>query len=107
MGKPIEGPPTYYAIQILKKCSDEGAQFMLDQLTRPWNDGGGGLVVSVQNPEPAFPDTVLHVTAADDHIVRIADIMELKKKDKDGHIRSVGRLIQVWTFFILDAFWPD
>jgi len=83
------GSPTYYAIVLREKCSDEAAQFIVDKLVLGWQDGGAGLQVSKQPVDHAFPDTVLHVTADNAHIIKIADIIEVKKADNDGYIRPV------------------
>jgi len=82
-------PPTYYAIVLREKCSDEAAQFIVDKIVLGWDEGGAGLQVAKQPVDHAFPDTVLHITADNRHIFRIADIMEVKKPDNDGYIRPV------------------
>lgn len=38
-------------------------------------------------PRVAFPDTVLHISASNDHLLTIADLMQMKKMDNEGHIR--------------------
>lgn len=79
--------PTYYVVLLHRRCTDSAAQFIHDQLGMEWAKGGGGLTVRRQLPTHAFPETVLHVSASREHILGIADIMRLKKADKDGHIR--------------------
>jgi len=79
--------PTYFAIVLHKKCSDEAAQVIHDVLVEDWEKGGGGLQVRRQLPTRGFPETILHITATNQHILRIADFMEMKKMDKEGHIR--------------------
>ena len=41
---------TYYAVQLHKKCSDEAAQFIHDELRQEWQKGGGGLIAKRQLP---------------------------------------------------------
>ena len=52
-----------------------------------WAQGGGGLDVRRQLPTPAFPETLLHVSASSDHLLHIADSMQLRKEDKEGFMR--------------------
>jgi len=85
----MSDPPTYYAIVLHNTCSDEGAQFILDKLQAAWEDGGAGLTVRRQHTDMALPETVLHVTATPQLVVKIADIMEIKKPDLEGYIRPV------------------
>lgn len=40
-----------------------------------------------QLPTATFPDTVLHISASNDHLLTIADLMQIKKMDNEGHIR--------------------
>ena len=44
-------------------------------------------VVKTKLLRAAFPDTVLHISASNDHLLTIADLMQIKKMDNDGHIR--------------------
>jgi hypothetical protein len=45
------------------------------QLELGWERGGGGLAVSVQPPVPGCPDTVLHVSATNSHLLRHARVI--------------------------------
>jgi len=79
--------PTYYVILLHQRCTDSASQYIHDQLCMDWAKGGGGLIVRRQLPTPEFPETVLHVSATNHHLLSIADKMQLKKPDKDGYIR--------------------
>jgi len=81
--------PTYYAVQLHWKCQDEAAQFIHDKLKLDWAKGGGGLIVRRQMPTSAFPETVFHVTCTNSHLLMLAELMEVKKEDLEGHIRPV------------------
>ena len=80
-------PPTYYAIVLHSGCSDEAAQYIIDNLTLSYERGGGGLEVRRQSPSDQCPDTVLHVSCSDQHLKHVAEELEIRKPDKDGHIR--------------------
>ena len=43
--------------------------------------------MKIEMPRAAFPDTVLHISASNDHLITIADLMQMKKMDNEGHIR--------------------
>ena len=43
--------------------------------------------VKSKSTRAAFPDTVLHISASNDHLLTIADLMQMKKMDNEGHIR--------------------
>jgi len=79
--------PTYYLILLHRKCTDAAAQYIHDQLCLDWGKGGGGLTVRRQLPTHNFPETVLHVSATNQHLLTIADSMQLQTADKEGHIR--------------------
>ena len=38
-----------------------------------------------------FPETALHVSCSKQHLLLLAELMEIKKPDKEGHIRPVTR----------------
>jgi len=84
-----DSSPTYYAVQIHWRCEDSAAQFIHDVLKLDWVKGGGGLVVRRQLPTSAFPETVFHVTCSNTHLLMLAELMEIKKEDLEGHIRPV------------------
>lgn len=84
-----DSSPTYYAIQLHWKCEDEAAQFIHDKLRLDWAKGGGGLTVRRQLPTSAFPETIFHVTCTNSHLLMLAELMEVKKEDLEGHIRPV------------------
>ena len=44
-------------------------------------------IVQSKFPRATFPDTVLHISASNDHLLTIADLMQIKKMDNEGHIR--------------------
>ena len=44
-------------------------------------------VMKSKLPRATFPDTVLHISATNDHLLTIADLMQIKKMDNEGHIR--------------------
>eukprot|EP00088_Acartia_fossae_P029675 TRINITY_DN3055_c0_g1_i1.p1 TRINITY_DN3055_c0_g1~~TRINITY_DN3055_c0_g1_i1.p1 ORF type:complete len:650 (-),score=118.07 TRINITY_DN3055_c0_g1_i1:446-2395(-) len=81
--------PTYVVIQVMSKCSDESLQTVIDELSKPWEDGGGGLYLTLQPPRPNFPESLILVSATNEHIIRIAEHIEVKKKDVDGFIRPI------------------
>jgi len=89
--------PTYFAIQLHFRCSDQAAQYIHDNLKLDWNKGGGGLVVRRQLPTPVFPETVFHVACSTGHLIMLAEIMEMRKEDKDGHVRLLTR--ESWEEF--------
>ena len=37
-----------------------------------------------------FPETVLHVSCATSHLRLLAELMEVRKEDKEGHIRPLA-----------------
>jgi len=80
-------PPTYYLVVLHHRCSDAAAQHVHDRLVEDWGRGGGGLTVRRQLPTSSFPETVLHISASNSHLLRIADNMEIRKEDTEGHIR--------------------
>ena len=40
----------YKIPQVRRKCSDETLQFIIDELSKPWQENGGGLKLELQNP---------------------------------------------------------
>lgn len=84
-----DSSPTYYAIEIHSKCEDEAVQFIHNVLKLEWVKGGGGLTIRRQLPTSAFPETVFHVTCSNSHLLMLAELMEIKKEDLEGHIRPV------------------
>ena len=38
-----------------------------------------------------FPETVLHVSCTRQHLLVLSELIEIKKQDKEGHIRPVTR----------------
>ena len=72
-------PPTYYAVELAASCSSEAAQLVADSLGRGWGRGGAGLTVRHQRPGPAFPHTVLHLTASPGHLQTLAELLEIRQ----------------------------
>ena len=91
--------PTYYAIVLHSQCSDKAAQFIFDNLVLSYERGGGGLEVRRQLATSVSPETVLHVSCSDDHLRRVAEDLEIRKADNEGHIRPVS--CEDWSQ------WPD
>jgi len=81
--------PTYVLIKVRRKCSDETLQFIIDQLSKPWQENGGGLNLELQNPSELYPETLIHVSATNEHIFKIAEHIEVKKTDSDGFVRPI------------------
>ena len=46
----VDSSPTYYAVQLHRRCEDEAAQFIHDVLRLDWAKHGGGLTVRRQLP---------------------------------------------------------
>ena len=43
------------------------------------------------------PDTVFHVSCTTSHLIMLADLMEIKKEDKEGFLRPVTE--EEWSQF--------
>jgi len=81
--------PTYVVLQIRNECGNDALQVIVDRLSQDWEEGGGGLHLSMQSPSKESHDTLLHVSASNQHIIKIAEHIEVKKVDNEGFVRPV------------------
>ena len=78
--------PTYVVVCLHEHCCQEAAQYIADRLSARPEEGGAGLVV---HQAPMRPDgLVVHVSASEERILRLAEDVGVKKEDADGVVRE-------------------
>ncbi len=78
--------PTYAVVCLHEKCCQEAAQYITDRLSAPPSEGGAGLSV---RQEPMRPNgLIVHVSASQERILKLAQEIGVKKADSDGVIRQ-------------------
>ena len=75
-------PPTYVVICLHEGCRQEAAQYMCDRLRRD-----AGLLVRQEAPPMRRDGLIFHVSANKDKLLQLAEVMGMKKKDRDGVMR--------------------
>ena len=76
-----EGPPTYYVVCFHKPCTQEAANFIVENLTKSQHEGGAQLIVSQEKMPASKTGLVLHVSASTARIYEIAENIDIKKPD--------------------------
>ena len=81
-------PPTYFVICFHERCTQEAVDFVSDRLVAPAADGGAGLLVQQEEMRAGEGGLILHVSATEGRVLRLAEAIGVKKRDSEGVVRE-------------------
>ena len=73
--------PTYYVVCLHPPCCQEAANFIVDAMVKPVQQGGAELVVRQEQMSDIKSGLILHLSATPERLFELAENMDLKKKD--------------------------
>ena len=81
-------PTTYFVICFHERCAQEAVDFVSDRLVAPAADGGAGLLVQQEEMRAGEGGLILHVSATEGRVLRLAEAIGVKKRDSEGVVRE-------------------
>ena len=82
-----------YIIVVKRFCNYMGVSSLINKLMNYYFFDYTNIIIV----RSVCPDTVFHVSCTTSHLIMLADLMEIKKEDKEGFLRPVTE--EEWTQF--------